>query len=71
MTIEQPICPECKTGDHIVVEVEMSGSMIIPVVDGKKINSEQYFNGDTWEAVYCSKCKIVLEEVDSFDLEDE
>ena len=43
--------------------------MIIPVVDGKKINSEQYFVGDTWEAVRCSKCEIVLEDVDSFDLD--
>jgi len=69
--VEQPICPKCKIGDDIVVEVEMSGSMIIPVVDGKKINSEKYFIGDTWEAVYCSKCNTVLEDVDSFDLEDE
>ena len=69
--VEQPICPECKTGDHIVVEVEMSGSMIIPVVDGKKINIEQYFIGDTWEAVVCTKCNKTLEDEDSLELEED
>jgi len=68
---EQPICPQCNSGDDIVVEVEMSGSMIIPVKNGKKVNSEQYFVGDTWENTRCNKCEINIDDVDSFELEDE
>ena len=30
-TTEQPVCPKCKSSDNIVVETEMSGSMIIQV----------------------------------------